>query len=72
MICVYCRLQLVDDGVVLLDSTGGDSCGMPLDDGNSNHGHCRKFAPDSWGADTELCIECLVPKSLHPVLGSSH
>jgi len=65
-VCVYCKLALEDDGVVLIDSTGGDACGVPLDDGDSDHKHCRGFAPDTWGQDMEICTECFVVGELHP------
>ena len=64
--CIYCGLKVTDDGVVLIDSTGGDACGMALDDGESNHLHCRAFAPDVWGSDPEVCAECHVHHELHP------
>lgn len=65
-LCIYCGLEVTDDGVVLIDSTGGDACGMPLDDGNGSHMHCRAFAPDVWGSDPEVCAECHVHHELHP------
>ena len=65
-VCVFCGLEVYDDGVVLVGSTGGDTCGVPLDDG-SEHLHCRTFAPDVDGDDPDVCIECLCHKIDHPV-----
>ena len=62
--CVHCKLELEDDGVVLIDSTGGDACGMPVGLG-AEHGHCRGFSSDAWGDDPDVCIECLCHKIDH-------
>lgn len=60
--CVFCKLELHDDGVMLIDSTGGDNCGYPLF-GIDNHMHCRGFDPT---VDDELvCFECLCHKDDH-------
>ena len=63
--CIYCHLPIHDDGIVLIDSTGGDACGVPLDNG-AEHGHCRGFSPDAGGDDPDICNECLCHKLDHP------
>lgn len=63
--CIYCRLVVVDDGEVLVDTTGGDACGVPLDNG-AEHSHCRGYAPDVWGTLEDVCIECFCHKIDHP------
>ena len=65
-VCIYCHLDLTDDGLVLIDSTGGDACGVPLDNGFSDHAHCNGFAPDTWGSDPEICSGCHAHQELHP------
>lgn len=57
--CVWCHLTLNDDGVVLVDTTGGDACGVPTDLG-AEHGHCTGYAPDAWGDDPKVCTGCFV------------
>lgn len=61
--CVHCRLRIYDDGVTLIDATGGDCCDYPI--GVGNHGHCRGFAPDSAGDNPDVCIECLCHRLDH-------
>ena len=63
--CVYCLLPLHWEGEVLVDTTGGDACGVATDLGHE-HSHCRGFAPDSWGDDPDVCTECFVNRTDHP------
>jgi hypothetical protein len=65
LVCVHCLLPLHDDGTVLIDSTGGDACGVPSDTGRE-HGHCPGFAPDAWGSDPNVCVACFVHRDDHP------
>lgn len=64
--CIYCKQSLVDVGVVLVDKTGGDACGVPLDSG-AEHSHCNGFAYDP-GMDSdsqEVCSTCLCHRKDH-------
>jgi hypothetical protein len=63
--CIWCHAPLRDTGVAIIDNTGGDVCGVPLDSG-AEHKHCNDFAPDALGEDRDVCSTCLCHKYDHP------
>jgi hypothetical protein len=61
-VCGYCGLKVRSDGIVLIDETEGDACGVPALISGVEHGHCRGFVA---GENLDNCAECGLNKADH-------